>query len=308
MVRWAKYVGRRLGSSILVILCILTIVFFVTRMTGDPARLMTNLEAPQEVYDALRESMGLNDPLPVQFVREISSWIRGDFGNSLWQNLPALDLVLERLPMTLLLTAATLLIALPIAILLGILSALNPGGLIDKAVSSFTLGAVSIVDFWAALMLILVFSVRFGWFPTSGSGGLEYLVLPALALALRPMGRTAQIARSALVEEMNKPYVVTARARGLSQGQVVRRHALKNAALPMITLTGDETAALINGAVVIETIFGWPGVGSVFIRAIETRDLPVVIACVFVVSVSVIIINLLVDSSYMLLNPRIRHS
>jgi peptide/nickel transport system permease protein len=155
-------------------------------------------------------------------------------------------------------------------------------------------------------MLILVVAVGLEALPTSGSGGPQYLVLPALALAFRPMGRIAQITRSSLLEEMAKPYIVTARSRGLSERQVVMRHGLKNASLPMITLTGDETAALINGAVVIEVIFGWPGLGSLFIAAIEHRDLPLIEACVFVVATTVVLINLIVDISYSYLDPRIQ--
>jgi peptide/nickel transport system permease protein len=250
--------------------------------------------------------MGLDDPLHVQLLREMSKWVQGDFGESLWQNVPALPLVIQRLPMTILLALATLIVALPFAIVLGVISALRPGSWIDRVVTTVSLAAVSIADFWLALMLILVVALGLGALPTSGSGGPEYLVLPALALAVRPMGRIAQITRSSLLEEMGKPYIVTARARGLSQRQVVTRHGLKNAALPMITLTGDETAALINGAVVIEVIFGWPGLGSLFIAAIEHRDLPLIEACVFVVATTVVLINLAVDVSYSFLDPRIQ--
>ncbi len=301
-----RFVLRRLAYSSIVIVAILAVVFFLTRMVGDPARLMTPLLAPEEVYLALRASMGLDDPLHVQLGREMSKWVQGDFGDSLWQNVPALPLVIQRLPMTIALALATLIIALPVAIVLGVISALRPGSWIDRIVTTISLAAVSIADFWLALMLILIVAVGLGALPTSGSGGPEYLVLPALALALRPMGRIAQITRASLLEEMGKPYIVTARARGLSQRQVVTRHGLKNAALPMITLTGDETAALINGAVVIEVIFGWPGLGSLFIAAIEHRDLPLIEACVFVVATTVVLINLAVDVSYSFLDPRIQ--
>lgn len=306
MVGLARFVGRRLAYSALVIVGVLVIVFFLTRSVGDPARLMLPAESPREVYLALRHSLGLDDPLYVQFVREVGHWLSGDFGNSLWQKVPALPLVVQRVPMTLFLTFATLLLALPVALLLGTISALRPGSFTDRLLTALSLAAVSTADYWLALMLILVVAVGLHALPTSGAGGLQYVILPALTLAFRPVGRITQIARSAMLEEMGKPYIVTARARGLSELRVVVRHAMRNAALPMITLTGDEAAALLNGAVVIETIFGWPGIGNLFISAIERRDLPLIEATVLVVALMIITVNLLVDLSYSYLDPRIR--
>jgi peptide/nickel transport system permease protein len=175
-------------------------------------------------------------------------------------------------------------------------------------ITVFSLGGVSTADFWLGLMLILILAVEFGWFPTSGYGGPEFVVLPALTLTFRPIGRISQLARSTVLDELSKSYVVTARAKGLQEQTVLFLHTLKNAAIPVITLSGDEMASLLNGAVVIETVFAWPGIGILLIQAIEHRDFPVVEATVFVIAIMVVILNLLVDLSYSLLDPRVRYS
>ncbi|MCY4526397.1 MAG: ABC transporter permease, partial [Anaerolineaceae bacterium] len=216
--------------------------------------------------------------------------------------------VRERIPATLTLAAAAVALALPLGITLGALSALRPWSRVDRITNVISLGGVSIVEFWLALMLILIFPVRLGWFKTSGYGGIEYFVLPALTLCYKPLGRIAQITRSALLDELAKPYVKAARARGLKERRVVFVHALKNAAVPVLTISGDELAALLNGAIIVETVFGWPGIGRLTIQALERRDLPMVEATVFVVAIFIIVTNLLVDMAYTWLNPRIRFS
>ena len=195
---------------------------------------------------------------------------------------------------------------MPIAIALGVLSAVKPNSLIDRTLTAISLAGVSVADFWLGLMLILLFAVQLKWLPTSGFGGITYALLPALSLAFRPLGRIAQVARSALVEEMEKPYILTAQSKGLTGRAVVWRHALRNAAIPTITVTGDETATFLNGAVVIETIFAWPGIGQLFIQAIQRRDVPLIEACVFVVALLTITLNLLVDLSYAGIDSRAR--
>jgi peptide/nickel transport system permease protein len=191
---------------------------------------------------------------------------------------------------------------------MGIISALKPRSLVDQFVTIVSLSAVSIADFWLGLMLILLFAVELGWLPTSGYGDFSYVVLPAVALALQPMGRISQVVRSAMLDELGKTYVATARAKGLAEQTVVLTHTLRNAALAGLTLTGAEVIALLNGAVVIETIFGWPGVGSLLIQAIERRDLPLIEATVFVIAILVVVVNLLVDMLYPLVDPRVRHA
>ena len=289
-----------------VVFGVLIFVFLMLQLVGDPVRLMLPAEAPESVREELRESLGLNDPLHVRFGRSIWGWVRGDFGDSLWQKVPALPLALHRIPNTLYLTAVSLGIALPLAIALGALSAVKPNSLIDRTLTAVSLAGVSVADFWLGLMLILIFAVQLKWLPTSGFGGITYALLPAISLAFRPLGRIAQVARSALVEEMEKPYILTAQSKGLTGRAVVWRHALRNAAIPTITVTGDETATFLNGAVVIETIFAWPGIGQLFIQAIQRRDVPLIEACVFVVALLTITLNLIVDLSYAAIDSRAR--
>jgi peptide/nickel transport system permease protein len=248
--------------------------------------------------------LGLDDPLIVQFWRSFSGWITGDFGESLWQGVPAFPLALGRLPATLTLTVASLALAIPLALALGCLSALRPGSVLDRVLTAVSLAGVSIADFWLGLMLILLIGVQLEWLPTSGFDTPQSIILPALTLALRPIGRIAQVARSALVEEMDKPYIVALRAKGMSEGEIVRKHALKNSAIPIITVSGDELVTFLNGAVVVETIFAWPGIGSLLIGAIEHRDLPLILASVTVVACLVILVNLIVDLSYIWIDPR----
>jgi peptide/nickel transport system permease protein len=301
------YLLRRLIHSIVVLLGLIVVVFFMTHLVGDPASLMLRPEATQEQREAVRERLGLNDPLPVQFGRFLSGAVRGDFGDSLWQRVPAMPVVLSRLPATLYLASVTLLLAVPLAILLGIVSAIRPRSLVDRVVTVVALGGVSTADFWLGLMLILLFAVRLGWLPTSGYGGLQFVLLPAIALAFRPLGRISQVVRSAMIDQFGQAYVTTARAKGLSERVVVYLHTLKNAAIPIVTLVGDEAASLLNGAVVIETVFGWPGVGILLIQAIERRDLPLIEAAVIVIAAMIVTVNLLVDLAYMLLDPRVRY-
>ncbi|MEZ4561762.1 MAG: ABC transporter permease [Thermomicrobiales bacterium] len=299
---------RRLVHSVVVLLGLVVAVFFFTHMLGDPARLMLRPEATAEQVEAVRDRLGLNDPLHEQFFRFMGGAVRGDFGESIWQRAPALPIMLDRLPNTLYLAGITILIAIPLAALLGIVSALRPGSLIDRASTVVGLAGVSIADFWLGLMLILFFAVNLGWFPTSGFGGPQYVILPALALMVRPLGRISQVIRSSMLDQLGQPYVTTARSKGLSERVVVTLHAMKNAAIPALTLIGDETAALLNGAVVIETVFGWPGIGLLLIQAIERRDLPLIEACVFAIAVMIIFANLLVDLAYTFFDPRIRYT
>lgn len=277
-------------------------------MLGDPARLMLRPEATAEQVEAVRGRLGLNDPIHVQFFRFMGGAVRGDFGESIWQRAPAVPIMLERLPNTLYLAGVTILVAIPLAALLGIVSALRPGSIIDRASTVVGMAGVSIADFWLGLMLILFFAVNLGWLPTSGFGGPEYVILPALALMVRPLGRISQVIRSSMLDQLGQPYVTTARSKGLSERVVVTLHAMKNAAIPALTLVGDEAAALLNGAVVIETVFGWPGIGLLLIQAIERRDLPLIEACVFAIAVMIIFANLLIDLAYTFFDPRIRYS
>ena len=303
-----RYLIRRLAHSVFILLGLVIVVFFVTHMLGDPARLMLRPEATEEQVQALRETLGLDDPIHVQFGRYMSNILQGDFGESLWQRVPALPIVVDRIPATLYLTGVALLIALPLAVILGIISAIKPRSFADRIVTVVSLTGVSTADFWLGLMLILLFAVQLGWLPTSGYGGPQYVVLPAIALAVRPMGRISQVVRSAMLDEMSKGYITTARAKGLRQRVVIFSHTLKNAAIPIITLAGDEASVMLNGAVVIETLFGWPGVGVLLIEAIEQRDLPLIEASVITIAIMIVTVNLVIDLAYTLLDPRVRYS
>lgn len=286
---------------------VLVVVFVVGNLIGDPVVLMLPDTATTEQIEDMRQALGFNDPQWQQFIRFALGALQGDFGDSLWQNVPALPLVLSRLPATLYLAAVTVGIAFPVAILLGSLAALKPRSIIDRAVNVFALTGVSVVPFWLGLMLILIFPVTLGIGRTGGFGmSPAFVLLPALSLAFRIVGRLSQLTRSAMLDEYAKPYIKLARAKGMSERRVFV-HALKNASLPIATMSGDETIQMANGTVVIETVFAWPGIGFLFIQSIQQRDLFLLYATVFVIACIVIIINLLVDILYTYLDPQIRY-
>jgi peptide/nickel transport system permease protein len=219
-----------------------------------------------------------------------------------------LPLVLERLPATFLLAMTAMTFALVVAVFLGAAAAMRPRSLVDRAINVISLGGISVVDFWLGFMLILIFAVQFGWFPTSGFAGWQYLVLPALTLAVRPIGRISQLVRSAMLDELARPYIGALRARGLSERRIVFGHALKNASIPISTIVGDELIQVLQGAIVVEVVFAWPGVGSLLVQALSRRDLPLVEATVFVIALTVLLVNLIVDLTYTKLDPKVRFS
>lgn len=303
------YIIRRLLYSVAVVVGVSIVVFFITHALGDPVKLMLPLEATQEQYELARETLGFNDPIYVQFLRFAGNAMRGDFGDSLWQRVPALPLVLERLPATFLLAGVAILIAVLLAIPLGVLAALKPRSWLDHICTTSSLFGMCVADFWLGLMLILLFPVTLGLFYTSGYGTWQHLILPAVTLAARPLGRITQIVRSSTLDELGKNYVVAARARGLTQRATIISHVLKNASIPIVTLSGWELTRLLAGfTVIIETVFGWPGVGSLAIEAIKRQDLPLLQADVFIVALTVVGLNLLIDLTYGAIDPRIRYT
>jgi peptide/nickel transport system permease protein len=316
----ARFLVRRIGQSIIVLFVVLTFVFVAGRMIGDPAILLLGPEASATDILRVRTQMGLEDPLWDQFLRFIGGAVRGDFGVTFRYGFavpdvatpgatgtPVLPLVLERLPATYLLAAAAMTIAVSLALLLGCLAAMYPRSLLDRSINVISLAGVSTVDFWLGFMLILLFGVQLGWFPTSGYGGFSYLVLPALTLAVRPIGRIAQLVRSAMLDELSKPYIDALRAKGYSEPRIVFGHALKNAAIPVTTMAGEELLQILQGAIVVEVVFAWPGVGSLLVTALSSRDLPLVEATVFVLALTAITVNLIVDLVYTRLDPRVRY-
>lgn len=302
------YLIRRLIHSVFVLIGVSLLVFFVGRMIGDPARLMLPLEASEAQVEALRARLGFDQPIYIQLFKFLGDLARGDFGMSIWQGVPAMSLVISRFPATVYLTLAVVGFSLLVALPMGIVAAIWPRSAIDRLTTVISVTGVSMPTFWLALMLIIVFAVNLNWFKTSGYGGVEYLILPVLALSVTHIGRIAQVVRSCMLDELSKPYITTARSKGLQENETVVRHALRNAAIPVITLTADEVAGLINGAVVIEVIFAWPGIGMLALDAIERRDFPVVQADVMLVAAVVVIMNLVVDLAYAYVDPRIRYA
>lgn len=301
-----NYVLRRLAQSLVVALVLLVLVFFVGHVMGDPVELMLPIDAPEELQERMRAEFGFDDPLHIQFLHFVERVFSG-FGDSLWQKAPALDIALERIVPTLYLTGATVALAVPISILLGAMAARNPNGIVDRTVTVVSLAGISTVDFWLGLLLIILFSVTLGWLPTSGYGGPQYLVLPVLALAGRSIGRITQITRSAMLDEYAKPYIQVARANGIPEHRVFL-HALKNASIPVLTIAGDDFATLMGGTFAIETIFAWPGIGRLLVQAIYQRDLFLIEATVFVIVLVIIAVNLAVDLTYALLDPKVRYA
>ncbi len=302
------FVARRLGQGLLTLLALMVIVFMLVRLTGSPVDLYLPLDASDEMRAALAERLGLNQPLWVQFADWLDQVLRLDFGMSLWQNRPAIDLVATALPHTLLLGAITLTLAFLGAVVIGSLAALNPHGLFDSIAAALSLAGASIPDFWFALMGVVVFAVVLGWLPTSGPGGPLHWVLPVLTLVLRPFGILVQVVRGAMIATLSQPYIRAARAKGATERRVLFGHALRNAMLPVITVTGDLAAQFAGGVTVIETVFGWPGIGKLMIDAILQRDFALLQAGVMVVAALIILINIVIDLLYAVIDPRVRVS
>ena len=300
------YLLRRLAQSVLVLLGVSFVVFFILYLTGDPALVLLPPDVTAEDIRKFREEMGFNDPFIVQYGRFLGGALRGDFGQSVRHGEPAFPLVLERLPATFQLSGAALLVALVLAIPAGVLSAVRRNTLTDYVATVFALLGQSMPTFWLGIMLILVFSVQFNLLPSSGRGGLEHLVLPAVTLGLFTTARITRLTRSGMLEVLNQDYIRTARAKGVSGRPVVWKHAFKNAAIPIVTIVGIELGTLLGGSVITETIFAWPGVGRLSVQAIYNRDYPVVQAAVFLLASTFVLVNLVVDLLYTYLDPRIR--
>ncbi len=303
----ARYILKRIWHTVYVAVGISIISFFFIHLSGDPVMLMLPPDASKAEVEALREQLGFNDPLAVQYLRFAAHALRGDLGISLVHRVPALDLILERLPASLELAGAAMLLALAVAVPLGILAAVRRGSLIDLGSMLAALFGLSMPHFWLGIMLVLLFSVHLGWFPTSGRGSFSQLVLPALALGLSLLAMFARLTRSVMLEVLGQDYVRTARAKGLRERIVIGKHALKNALIPLVTVAGMQFGFLIGGTVIIETVFAWPGVGRLVVQAIFSRDYPLVQAAVLVLAVIFVLINLMVDLLYVLLDPQISY-
>ncbi|HZC99326.1 MAG TPA: ABC transporter permease [Actinomycetes bacterium] len=302
-----RFAVRRIAQGFLVIFGVTIMVFVFTRMVGDPVKVMLPLEASRQERAAFEHQLGLDRSIPAQFVSYVGDLARGDLGTSLWQRRPAIDIVLEALPRTFELVLAAIALAVLLAIPLGVLAALRPGRALDRVAVVLSLAGLSIPQFWLALLLIVVFAVRLKLFPTAGMGGPEHLVLPMLALAFPALGRIAMIMRSSMIDELNQQYVKTADAKGLPRRRIVGVHALRNASIPALTLTGWELIRALAGySVVVETVFAWPGIGLLANQALDQQDLILLQAIVFVVALLVVLINIAVDILYKAVDPRIK--
>ena len=301
-----RYVLKRLIYAVFVIFCVVTIVFFLTRLSGDPARLMGAPDASDEEILELREALGLNKPLIVQYGEYLVRAVQGDFGMSYRHGEPAMQLVLDRLPMTMRLSGMALLIALLVALPLGLIAAVYRDSVLDQAAMTLSLFGQSFPTFWMGIMLILIFSETLRWLPTSGTGGIEYMILPAVTLSFQTTANVTMLLRSSMLEVLGTDYIRTARAKGVQERGVIVAHALRNAALPVITAISLQIGPMLGGAVVTETVFAYPGMGRLAVQAINNRDFTVVQAFVVVMAVIIVSINLITDLIYTVVDPRIK--
>jgi peptide/nickel transport system permease protein len=296
---------RRVVRLAVVLAGVTLVTFAILHVSGDPVSLMMP-EAPEADRAALRLAMGFNEPLPVQFVRFLANTARGDFGNSFFHRAPALPLVLERMPTTLLLTVLALGLSLAIALPVGILSAVRRNSLFDHGATFVVFLGTSMPVFWTGIMLIILFAVQLRLLPVSGWESWAALVLPTATLATFSTPLLLRIVRSSMLEVINLDYVRTARAKGVSERLVIWHHALINAALPLVTVAGLQFGILLGGAIVTETVFAVPGLGRLIVSAIRQLDFPIVQAGVFVIALIVVLVNFTVDLLYIYLNPQIR--
>jgi len=302
------YVLRRLAQSALTLLGVSVLVFVILRvLPGDPARMLLPDGAPESAVAELNRQLGLREPFVVQYGLFLGSVARGDFGQSFQYRAPALRVVLERLPATVHLTLAAMLITIAAGVPLGIFTAVRRGTRYDVAGTIVAVLGQSLPNFWLGIMLILLFGVALRWLPTSGFASWTSLVLPAVTLAAFPTALVARLTRSSMLEILNRDYIRTGRAKGLAEPSVVFRHALRNAAIPVLTVIGLQIGALLGGAVITESIFAWPGMGKLIVDAIFFRDFPVVQTVLILSATVFVVINLAVDLLYTVIDPRIRY-
>lgn len=301
-----NYLGSRLFEALLVMLGVTTIVFMLIHVVpGDPVEVMLGESAQLADREALREALGLNLPLSTQWLNYVSGLLQLDLGTSLHSKRPVIEILSERIPATSILAGTSILIALIIALPLGVLAAVRKGSFWDTGAMAFSILGVAIPNFWMGPLLILVFSLWLGWLPVSGDDQILSLVLPALTLGTALAAILSRMIRSSLLEVLNEDYIRAANARGLSPTTIILKHSLKNAALPVVTILGLQLGALLAGAVITETVFSWPGIGQLTIESIQKRDYPVVQSCVLLISLTYVFVNLLTDLAYVFLDPRV---
>ena len=304
-----NYILRRLIQSLLLILAVSIVVFTLVRLIpGDPVRFMLTESASEEQVAAKRREMGLDRPLPVQYVIFLSKAVRGDLGRSLFYGDSTFRVLIDHLPATLYLASAALAFALAVAIPMGVISAVKRDSVWDYLGMGVALVGQSMPAFWLGLMLVMVFAVYLNVLPSSGMGGPKHLILPAVTLGAYMMSLSTRLVRSGLLDILHEDYVRTARAKGLTGNRVIFGHAMRNMLIPLVTVLGLQLGSLLGGAVITETIFAWPGVGTLIYTAINSRDYPLIQAAVLMLSVFFVLINLGVDLLYAVIDPRIRHA
>ncbi|MGE0591348.1 MAG: nickel ABC transporter permease [Vicinamibacterales bacterium] len=304
----SRYLVRRLLLTVPVLLGVTTLVFSLIHLIpGDPAQAMLGEAASVEDVADLRARLGLDRPLLAQYASFLGGALRGDLGRSLRTSQPVTVAIFERVPATLELAAAAMIVAIGVALPLGIAGAVWRGTTIDHAAMTLALAGVSIPNFWLGPLLAIVFAVELGWLPVAGRGTIAHLVLPAISLGAALAAILARMTRATLLEELREPYVQAARARGASRSRAIVRHAFRNSLIPVVTLVGLQFGAVLTGAVITETIFAWPGVGRLLIQSIGFRDYPLVQGCILLIAVTYVGVNLLTDLVYGVLDPRIRY-
>jgi len=302
-----RYFLSKLIQSLVLLFGVLFLVFMMVRVTGDPAALMLSREASPEQLEALRVEMGFNDPALVQFKRFMSGAILGDFGNSLHFKTPALPLVLERLPATVQLASVGLLMAIIIGIPIGLVGGFTPGSVVDSVGRFVALIGQSVPNFWLGLMMIIFFGVRLGWFPTFGRDSWNSVVMPAFVLGLPVMGQLVRLTRSAVLEIRGEDFIRTAHSKGLEPRTIYLKHVLRNVSIPLVSVIGVQFGYMLGGSIYIEAIFSWPGMGGLLEQSIGWRDFPLIQAIAVFTSLIVLLLNLLTDLAYSIIDPRIRY-
>jgi peptide/nickel transport system permease protein len=303
-----RYLVRRILLTVPVILGVATLVFSLIHLVpGDPAQVMLGEGASEKDVAELRTRLGLDRPLLEQYGSFLSGLIRGDLGSSFRTGLPVTTSIVERVPATVELALASMAVAMLVALPLGVIAAVRQGRFADHAAMTLALGGVSIPNFWLGPMLAIIFSIQLGVFPVSGRGGWESLVLPAVSLGAALAAILARMTRASLLEELRELYVRAARARGVSRGRAIIRHALRNSLIPLVTILGLQFGAVLTGAIITETIFAWPGIGRLLIQSITSRDYPLVQGCILLIAVTYVTVNLITDLLYGVLDPRIRY-
>lgn len=302
-----KYVLKRVIVLPPMLLVISLIVFLAVHLApGDPALMILGPHITPEAYRDLRARLSLDDPLYMRYATLLWNMLHGDFGHSYYTNISVKSEIMRALPASVELGIVAIVIAISIGISIGIISALKRYSVIDNVIRVATIGGVSVPIFWLGLLLIFIFSVRLGWLPTSGRGGIEHLILPSICLGIYPVSAIARMTRACMLEVMEQDYIRTARAKGLSEILVVGKHALKNAMIPIVTVIGLQSGIILGGAVLTETVFAWPGLGRLLMRSILARDIPMIEGCVMTITAIFLIVNLVVDILYSYVDPRIR--